>query len=482
MDRAIRFQRVKIMATLGPASSAREVVNTMAQAGADGFRINASHTPPEEFARLVGLVREAERATGRPLAVLCDLPGPKLRIHASGSERPVHPDDELLLGPPGSDAAIPVDGFEPAAELRPGDRVLLHDGALRLTVRARRGPFVVAVAETAGRLAPRMGINLPDRETFLPSLGARDLAALEAGVAAGVDVFALSFVRRANDVDELRRRLTAAGSRAPIVAKIEKAQATETDVLAAIVTTADVVMVARGDLGAETAPERVPVLQKEIVRQARRRSVPVMIATEMLESMVRAARPTRAEASDVANAVFDGVDALLLTAETAIGAHPVLAVQTCARIAADAERHPAFRTACAPSGADRPTADQPVAEAVARAAVVAAVDVGAAAIVCFTISGRTARLLAHHRPAVPILALTPDPVVARALALVWGVEPRLAPAAPHEHESVVELAEQHARAHGIVPPDGLIVVTHGAPLGGYPATNLLRVHRAQSHA
>lgn len=482
MSRAIRFQRVKIMATLGPASSAAEIVNAMAQAGADGFRINASHTPPEEFARLVGLVREAERANGRPLAVLCDLPGPKLRIHASGSERQVHPDDELLLGPPGSDAAIPVDGFEPAAELRVGDSVLLHDGALRLTVRAFRPPLVVAVAETAGRLAPRMGINLPDHETSLPSLGARDLAALEAGVAAGVDLFALSFVRRAADVAELRQRLTAAGSRASIVAKIEKAQATEPDALAAIVTTADVVMVARGDLGAETAPERVPVLQKEIVRRARRQSVPVMIATEMLESMVRAARPTRAEASDVANAVFDGVDALLLTAETAIGAHPVLAVQTCARIAADAEQHPAFGAAGGPPGTDRPRTDQPVAEAVARAAVVAAGDVGAAAIVCFTTSGRTARLLAHHRPAMPILALTPDPAVARELALVWGVEPRLTPAAPHEHESVVELAERQAQAHGIVSPGGLIVVTHGAPLGGRPATNLLRVHRARSHA
>jgi len=479
MSPAIRFQRVKILATLGPASRAGEVVTALAQAGADGFRINTAHTPLEHFAQLVELVREAERASQRPLAVLCDLAGPKLRVHASATERQVTPGDELLLGPPGSQAAIPVDGFEPAAELTENSRVLLHDGTLRLTVAALRPPFAVAVAETAGRVAPRMGINLPDRETSLPSLTARDVAALQAGVAAGVDVFALSFVRRAADVDELRRHLAALGSHAPIIAKLEKAQAVEPPALEEILGAADMVMVARGDLGAETSPERVPVLQKHIVRRARQRGVPVMIATEMLESLVRASRPTRAEASDVANAVFDGADALLLTAETAIGAHPILAVQTCARIVAGAEGHPGLGVVWgAEAGVLLEVCDEPVAEAVARAAVVAAREVGAAAIVCFTTSGRTARLVARHRPAMPILALTPSAAVARALALLWGVEPRLAPAAPHEHESVVALAEREAQAHGLLPPGGLLVVTHGAPVGSRPPTNLLRIHRS----
>ncbi len=478
MSPAIRFQRVKILATLGPASRAGEVVTALAQAGADGFRINTAHTPPEHFAQLVELVRAAERASQRPLAVVCDLAGPKLRVHASATERQVTPGDELLLGPPGSQAAIPVDGFEPAAELTEGSRVLLHDGTLRLTIVALRPPFAVAVAETAGRVAPRMGINLPDRETSLPSLTARDLAALEAGVAAGVDVFALSFVRRAADVDELRRHLAALGSHAPIIAKIEKAQAVETATLEEILAAAEMVMVARGDLGAETSPERVPVLQKYIVRRARQRGVPVMIATEMLESLVRASRPTRAEASDVANAVFDGADALLLTAETAIGAHPVLAVQTCARIVAGAEGHPGLGAGWGAEAGVLEVCDEPAAEAVARAAVVAAREVGAAAIVCFTTSGRTARLVARHRPPMPILALTPSTAVARALALLWGVEPRLAPAAPHEHESVVSLAEREAQAHGLLPPGGLLVVTHGAPLGSRPATNVLRIHRS----
>ncbi len=478
MSPTIRFQRVKIMATLGPASRTAEVVTAMAQAGADGFRINSAHTPPEELAQLVALVREAERVSQRPLAVLCDLAGPKLRVHASAREVHVSSGDELLLGPPHSEATIPVDGFAPAAELTKDSRVLLHDGTLRLTVTALRPPFAVAVAETGGRLAPGMGINLPDMETTLPALGARDLAALAAGVAAGVDVFALSFVRRAADVEELRQRLASLGSGAPIIAKLEKACAAETPALEEILGAADMVMVARGDLGAETSPERVPVLQKRIVRRARQGGVPVMIATEMLESLIRATRPTRAEASDVANAVFDGADALLLTAETAIGAHPVLAVQTCARIVAGAEGHPGLGVVWGAEAGDLEVRDEPVAEAVARAAVVAGGEVGAAAIVCFTTSGRTARLVARHRPTMPILALTPSVAVARSLALLWGVEPRHAPAAPHEHESVVAMAEREAQAHGLLPQGGLLVVTHGAPLGSRPATNLLRIHRS----
>ncbi len=478
MSPTIRFQRVKIMVTLGPASRTSKVITALAQAGADGFRINTAHTPPEQFAQLVELVREAELAAERPLAVLCDLAGPKLRVHTSAIERQVTLGDELLLGPPNSEAAIPVEGFEPAAELAQGSRVLLHDGTLRLTVSALRPPFAVAVADTDGHLAPGMGINLPDVETTLPALGTRDLVAVEAGVAAGVDVFALSFVRRAAEVDELRRRLVTLGSHAPIVAKIEKAQAAHAPALEEILAAADMVMVARGDLGAETAPERVPVLQKHIVRRARQRGVPVIIATEMLESLIRSSRPTRAEASDVANAVFDGADALLLTAETAIGAHPVLAVQTCARIVAGAEADPDLGVSWRATPGSFELSDEPVAEAVAQAAVVAAGEVGAAAIVCFTTSGRTARLVARHRPTMPILALTPAPAVARALALLWGVEPRLTPAAPHEHESVVALAEREAQAHGLLPAGGLLVVTHGAPLGSRPATNLLRIHRS----
>ncbi len=476
MSPALRFQRVKIMASLGPASAAVDTVAAMAEAGADGFRINASHAPPGQFAQLVDLVREAERATGRPLAVLCDLPGPKLRVHPEAAERSVSTGEELQIGPPGSGAAVPVEGFDPVGELAVGHRVLLGDGLLSLTVVAHRPPLAVVTASGAGRIAPRMGVNLPDGETSLPSLGPRDLAALEAAVAAGVDVFALSFVRRAADVAELRQRLASLGSGAPIVAKLEKAQAVQPPELEAIVAASDMVMVARGDLGAETSPERVPVLQKSILRLARHRGVPAMIATEMLESLTRSTRPTRAEASDVANAVYDGADTLLLTAETAIGPHPVLAVETCARLVAGAEAHPSFAVRWGPPATPAGTGGELVADAVARAAVVAAAEVGAAAIVCFTTSGRTARLVARYRPGVPILGLTPHPAVARALALVWGVEPRLTTGAPPEHEGVVALAETEAAAHGLLSPGGIIVITHGAPLGERPVTNLLRIN------
>ena len=235
-------------------------------------------------------------------------------------------------------------------------------------------------------------------------------------------------------------------------------------------------MVARGDLGAETSPEMVPVLQKRILQAARAAGVPTITATEMLESMIHEPRPTRAEASDVANAVFDGSDAVMLSAETAIGDHPVLAVAACARIVVEAERHPEFRTAWAVSPPDFDVAD-PVSDAVAEAAAAAVGRLDAAAIVCFTRSGRTARLVARHRPGRPILALTPRPEVARALALVWGVTPRVVAEQPDDHEEVVRLAEREAVRGGVAAPGDLVVVTHGAPMAAKQLTNLMRVHR-----
>jgi pyruvate kinase len=471
-----RFQRVKIIATLGPASSAPATVTAMARAGADGFRLNTAHLQPGEIARLVGLVRGAENDVGRPLAVLCDLAGPKLRLHAETAERTLETGDGVTISAPGGGGELVVEGLDPARELHAGALVSLHDGTVRLEVRRAEGQVAHARVLAGGRATPGMGINLPNLDTSLPSLTERDLTVLAAAVEAQVDVVALSFVRRAQEVAELRRRLGELGCGAPVVAKLEKASAVRSETLNAILATADSVMVARGDLGAETAPERVPVLQKEILRAARAAGVGAITATEMLESMTSATRPTRAEASDVANAVFDGSDALLLTAETAVGAHPVLAVQTCSRIAADAEAHPEFRTGWSAQDAftGGPNA---VADAVARAAVVAASDLAASTIVCFTTTGRTARFVARHRPGVPVLALTPSLAVARALALTWGVEPRVAPEAPDDHEEVVRLAERQALAHGVAAEGELVVVTHGAPLGGHPPTNLLRVHR-----
>ena len=262
----------------------------------------------------------------------------------------------------------------------------------------------------------------------------------------------------------------------PLVAKLEKAQAVQPEVLVQVLLASDMVMVARGDLGAETAPEQVPVLQKQILRTARCLGVPAITATEMLESMIHAERPTRAEAADVANAVFDGTDAVMLSAETAIGQHPVLAVTAFASIIRQAEAHGEFETSWS-CGSQLPESRDLVADAVAMAAGRAADQLEAAVLVCFTNSGRTARLVARHRPRTPILALTPSPQVARGLALVWGITPHVCPERPSDHETVVRLAESIARCQGLAEDGELLVVTHGAPMASQPATNLLRVHR-----
>jgi len=471
-----RLRRTKVLATLGPSSRESAIVEAMAREGADGFRINTAHIEPSDVGRLVEQVRGVEAAVARPLSVLCDLAGPKLRVARDQTRLELVAASKVTIGAVGSGAAVTLAGLDPARECPPGSLVLLHDGRVALRVQGVAGAVVGCVVERGGEVAAGMGVNLPEVETSLPSLTPHDLECLDAAVAAEADSFALSFVRRAADVEDLRTRLREAGSRAPIVAKLEKARAVTPDELRAILAVADAVIVARGDLGAETAPDRVPVLQKEILRAARAVGVPAVVATEMLESMVEETRPTRAEAADVANAVYDGADALLLTAETAIGHHPVLAVGTAGNLIATAEAHPEFRTAWfGGDGAFVPP--DATADAVAKAAVTASEEVKAAVIVCFTTTGRTARLVARHRPDRPVLALTPDLSVARALTVVWGVCPRVSAEHPLDHEGVVLLAEREAIAGGFAGAGDAIIVTHGAPGGIGAPTNLLRVHR-----
>ena len=469
-------RRVKIIATLGPASADPQKVESLARAGVDCFRLNAAHLEPEQIAALVNLVRSAEAAVGRPLAVFCDLAGPKLRVAKSAPPVSLRDGEEVSVGGDASRADVVVEGMDPVLECPPGSRVLVHDGKVVLRVTAIAGAAVRASVERGGDVAGGMGVNLPDVETSLPSLTPQDLACLAAALDAGIDACSLSFVRRAQDVAELRVQMVRRGRAVPIIAKLEKAQAVTPESLAAILAAADMVMVARGDLGAETAPEMVPVLQKRILQAARAAGVPTITATEMLESMIHEPRPTRAEASDVANAVFDGSDAVMLSAETAIGDHPALAVAAAARIVREAERHPEFRTswAAAPCTSAVPDA---VSDAVAEAAAHAAAHLEAKTVVCFTQSGRTARLVARHRPPSPILALTPRAEVARALALVWGVIPRVVAEQPDDHEEVARLAEREALAVGLAGRGDLLVVTHGAPVTAQPLTNLMRVHR-----
>jgi pyruvate kinase len=469
-------RRVKIVATLGPASAQPEAARALADAGVNVFRLNAAHLKPEGIQPLVELVRGVEGAAGHLLGVFVDLAGPKLRVAKRLVRTVLTEGAKVTLGGSESGAEIPVEGVDPVSDCPVGSRVLIHDGKVVLRVTAAGRGSVTAEVLRGDEVAGGMGVNLPDVETSLPSLTDHDHGCLEAGLDAGVDAFSLSFVRRAQDVVELRQRMVKLGRVVPIIAKLEKGQAVTPESLRTILETADAVMVARGDLGAETAPEKVPVLQKEILRAARAAGVPAITATEMLESMIHAPRPTRAEAADVANAVFDGSDAVMLSAETAIGDHPALAVAACSRIINEAEKHREFCAAWSSSPC-HPEAHDPVADAVAEAAAAAGENLQAAAIVCFTQTGRTARLVARHRPSTPILALTPRLEVARALSLVWGVEPRVAPDQPDDHEEVVHLAEQSALRYGLASPGDLIVVTHGAPVVAQPLTNLMRIHR-----
>jgi pyruvate kinase len=471
-------RRVKIVATLGPASASADVVARLARAGADTFRLNAAHLAPDQIPPLVELVHALTDGIGGAIGVFLDLGGPKLRLAVPARATPLIEGTTVTLGDQGSAALLQIEGIDPRKECPPGSRVLLHDGRVVLRVGEDAAGVVRAEVVSGGEVAAGMGVNLPDVETSLPSLTSHDLECLAAALAAGVDACSLSFVRRAEDVADLRGRMAALGRVVPIIAKLEKAQAVGHDALRAILGASDAVMVARGDLGAETAPEKVPVLQKEILRTARAVGVPTITATEMLESMIHETRPTRAEAADVANAVFDGSDAVMLSAETAVGDDPVRAVTACARIISEAERHGEFRTAW-DSSPGRPGTGEPVADAVAEAAAEAGDRLRAAAIICFTQTGRTARLVARHRPNTPILALTPRPEVARALSFVWGVEPLVATQAPEDHEEVVRLAERMALQHRRVAPGDLIVVTHGAPVVARPLTNLMRVHRLE---
>lgn len=469
-------RKVKILATLGPASATPEGVRALIEAGVDCFRINASHLKAPDIGPLVALVRAAEADAGRPVAVLCDLAGPKLRVRKGTPVHSVALGGELELSADPAFSAIPIEGFDPRRDSPPGSRILVKDGKVVLRVRELTPTGVIAVVERPGDVGGGMGVNLPDGETTLPSLTDHDRACTAAALAAGVDTLALSFVRRPDDLELLRAEMATGPAPVPVVAKLEKAQAVRPEVLTQVLLASDMVMVARGDLGAETAPERVPVLQKQILRAARCLGVPAITATEMLESMIREERPTRAEAADVANAVFDGTDAVMLSAETAIGQHPVLAVTAFASIIREAEAHAEFETSWS-CRSQLPESRDPVADAVAMAAGRAADQLEAAVLVCFTSSGRTARLVARHRPRTPILALTPSPQIARRLALVWGITPHVCPERPDDHEAVLRLAESLARDQGLVEDGELMVVTHGAPVSAQPATNLLRVHR-----
>jgi len=468
------FRHTKLVCTIGPASEDETVLAAMLDAGMDVARLNLSHGTLEEHTRRLERVRRLAAQRGRFVAVMLDIQGPKIRLGDVGPDRAVRPGDTLTLVGVASPCAaegdaIPVVYPPLARSVRPGQAIYLDDGALRLAVEAVEGERVRCRVLNAGVVRSRKGVALPGVDVELPAISEVDRDHLHWAAQVGVDVVAASFVRRGEHVEAVRRELEAAGSRASVVAKIESAQGLRH--LDEIVAAADGVMVARGDLGVEIPLEDVPLAQKEIIRRCNEAGKPVIVATQMLESMVQSPVPTRAEVTDVANAIFDGADAVMLSGETAVGRHPVEAVAMLHRIALGAERGYAYGRPVE----RRPGSVSTVAQAISRATCETAEDVGAAAILCSTQSGATARMVARFRPRAPIVAATPHAEVARQLALVWGVVPAVVPRARNIDE-MIDVALTAARHTGLVRSGDRVVVAAGVKTDLPGSTNMLQVH------
>ena len=465
-----RHRRTKIVATLGPASRTPEVIERLFRAGADVFRLNFSHGSHADHAENIAIVRALEAATGRPIGLLADVQGPKLRIGRFGGGR-VHlsqgQEFRLDMDPtPGGARRVQLPHPEILTAASAGTTLLLDDGKLRLRVARNRGDHLECEVQTGGALSDRKGVNVPDILLNIPALTAKDRIDLDFALGQGVDFIGLSFVQRAEDVAEAAE---IAAGRAWIVAKIEKPQALEQ--LDAILDLADAAMVARGDLGVELPPEEVPLAQKRIIRANRQRGKPVIVATQMLESMISAPAPTRAEASDVAGAVFDGADAVMLSAETAAGQYPLEAVDIMDRIVTRVEQDEGWRHM---TDSNHPPAESSISAAIAAAASQVARTVGAQAVAAYTSSGSTALRISRERPVPPILALVTDVGVARRLAVAWGVHAVMAPDA-HGMSEAVARATKIAREEGFARVGEAIVIAGGVPFGQAGTTNSLRV-------
>lgn len=465
----------KIVCTLGPASDDEATLRAFLEAGMAVARINFSHGSHADHARRIQAVRRLAGEMGHSVAVLADLQGPKLRVgllpeagyRLIPGEEVVLVDQESTTNP----GIIPLPHPEVLCDANPGDRILLDDGLLELQVVAGAPDPVRARVIAGGVLQSRKGLSLPHTQIQVPSVTEKDKADAAFAVEQQVDYFALSFVRRAEDIQCLRSLLQDMGADIPIIAKIEKPEAL--DCIEQLVAASDGAMVARGDLGVEAAAEQVPIAQKRIIRICNEASKPVITATQMLDSMIRNPRPTRAEASDVANAILDGSDAIMLSGETAVGSYPVEAVQTMARIAAVTERSMPYaewlqRTFLA--------ASRSVTEAISQVACEIAAELQATAIITSTVTSGTARQVASRRPATPIVAPTPQPSTYRQLALVWGVEPLLVEKFT-DTDAMICTAVSAARDRGLVHDGDLVVITAGVPLGGAGLTNMVKVHR-----
>ncbi len=465
-----RHRNVKVVATLGPASSSHEVLTAMFEAGADVFRLNMSHGTHEEIEARYRVVRDVERLQGRPVCVLADLQGPKLRC---GTFR--RGEEELESGAdfrldfeetPGDLSRVCLPHSEIFAVLKPGSRLLVNDGKIQLRVRECGPDFAACRVEVGGAISDRKGVHVPDAVVPLAALSDKDRKDLEFACSLGVDWIALSFVQRPEDVEEARELIA---GRAAVMSKIEKPAAlAEFD---GILRISDGIMVARGDLGVEMPVQNVPPIQKRLVRASRKAGKPVIVATQMLESMTSSPVPTRAEVSDVATAIYEGADAVMLSAESATGDFPVEAVRTMSDVAVEVERDSIYRQVIE---ASRSASQSTVADAITVAARQVAETTDIKAICCFTHSGTTAALAARERPQVPIIALTPLVRTARRLCVVWGLHCVITDELSLFNEAVVR-AVRAARSGDFAGESDKVVVTAGIPFNTPGSTNILRV-------
>ena len=467
-------RRTTIVATLGPATKTPEQIAKLIRAGADVFRLNFAHGTLDDHARMVAAVRAVEQAMNHPVAILQDLAGPKIRVGevrgGSVELREGRPFTIFTRTVEGTSAGVSTTYPGLARDVRRGNRIFLDDGTIELVVEGVRGGAVHTRVVRGGRLGAHKGINVPGVTLRAPTVTPKDADDLAAGVRLGVDYVALSFVRRAEDIGQARDLLRGLGVRLPVIAKLEKAEAL--DALDAIIAAADGVMVARGDLGVEISPEWVPVVQKRIIEQANHAGIAVITATQMLESMTTNPRPTRAETSDVANAILDGTDAVMLSAETAVGRYPVEAVSIMHRIARAVESsEPGVFTS-------RTSGRHGTALAVARAAATVAREVEARAIVVITRTGRSAELLSKERPVTPLIAFTEAEATARRLALWWGIT-CYATRFEDNTDAMIAHLEADLMRRGLAAAGETIVLVGSAPVVARGRTNFLKVHRVR---
>lgn len=466
-------RKAKIVCTIGPASSSEAVMRDLMRAGMDVARLNFSHGTHEEHARVIERLRRVAQREERTICILQDLQGPKMRTGRLHYRTPValKAGQKLVITPrdvSGTAAVISTTFQGLASDVEPGSRILLSDGLIELRVRAVRGDDVETEVINGGMLGEHQGINLPGSVVNVPSLTPKDEADLAFGVRHGVDLVAVSFVRTADDVRAAKKQLFDAGAETPIIAKLEKPQAI--DNLEDILDVADGVMVARGDLGVEVAPEKVPIMQKHIIQRAAEWRKPVITATQMLESMIENPRPTRAEASDVANAIFDGTDAVMLSAESASGKYPRESVQIMVRIIVETEQH-MLRVRGPQRREHRPLS---ISETICESIAHAAQDLEMRAIAVFTETGRTARLISKYRPKAGIYAFTQNRPVCNRLNLYWGVHPICSNPA-QSADDMVHVAETTLGERGIVQPNDVIGVVAGTQMAS-GSTNFMRLH------